>query len=103
MNESRTNLLPVTDLNAGAGNAWASHNKLTTAPLATSNASDLADFGNLGDTRPAGSDGFFKKQRKQKVTPRLSRARHRLFVVRKRNGERRITCGSGEATPERRR
>lgn len=45
-----------TDLNPGAGNACASHNKLIVAPFATSKESDFADFGNFGDTRPAGSN-----------------------------------------------
>jgi len=45
----------MTDLNPGAGNACASHNKLIIAPFATSNESLFADFGNFGDTRPAGS------------------------------------------------
>lgn len=46
----------MTDLNPGAGNACASHNRLIAAPFATSKESDFADFGNFGDTRPAGSD-----------------------------------------------
>lgn len=45
----------LTDLNAGAGNAWASQSKLSSTPLAASKESDFADFGNFGDTRPAGS------------------------------------------------
>lgn len=43
-------------LNAGAGNAWASQSKLNSAAFATSKESDFADFGNFGDTRPAGSE-----------------------------------------------
>lgn len=46
----------LTDLNVGAGNAWASQSKLISAPPATSKESDFADLGNFGDTRPAGSD-----------------------------------------------
>lgn len=64
--ERNVGIARFTDLNVGAGNAWASHNKLTSAPFATSNASDLADFGNLGDTRPAGSHVPKKKKRKGK-------------------------------------
>lgn len=45
-----------TDLNAGAGNACASHNKLISALFATSKELIFAIFGNFGDTRPAGSN-----------------------------------------------
>lgn len=49
------NLGMVSHLNNGVGKAWASHNKLYGFPVFTSNESDLADFGNLGDTLPTGS------------------------------------------------
>lgn len=45
-----------TDLNMGGGSAWASHRKLNSVPPTTSKESDFADLGNLGETRPAGSE-----------------------------------------------
>lgn len=48
-------------LNTGTGNAWASHNKLYMLPECTSNESDFADLGNVGDTLPTGSKEKYLK------------------------------------------
>lgn len=68
----------TTDLNAGAGNACASHNKLISASFATSKELLFAIFENFGDTRPAGSNAKTKLVIFLKISYRcIYRTRHR--------------------------